>query len=191
MLKKSEVKAKDLRRIQNIYEGKLNTKTNIQIGYKKETKEYSEGDIWEERGKKWTIRNGIKQTISNLDKIKKDIMIPFECPSCDKPMTKRLDKKFYNLHRRCFDCVLKAEHEIRKKGLWEVYQKNIMKGNILEALQDFKAELYDVIDTNNTNYVTEGGEIENWSGGLDKVKAKEQVDMYIETVTKKIEDESL
>ena len=72
MLKKSEVKAKDLRRIQNIYEGKLNKKTNIQIGYKKETKEYSEGDIWEESGKKWTIRNGIKQTISNLDKIKKD-----------------------------------------------------------------------------------------------------------------------
>jgi ribosomal protein L37AE/L43A len=190
MLKKSEVKAKDLRRIQNIYEGKLNKKTNIQIGYVKEKQEHFEGDIWEESGKKWTIRNGIKQTISNLDKIKKDIIVPFQCPSCDKPMKKRLDKKFYNLHRRCFDCVLEAEHEIRKKGLWDMYQKNIMKGNILEVLQDFKAELYDVINTSNSSYVTEGGEIENWGGGLNKEKAKEQVDMYIETLTKNIEDES-
>lgn len=190
MLKKSEVKAKDLRRIQNIYEGKLNAKSNIQIGYQKEKQEHSEGDVWKENGKKWTIRNGIKQTISNLDKVKKEIITPFQCPSCNRPMKKRLDKKFYNLHRRCFDCVVEIENDIRKKGLWEVYQKNIMKSNILEALQDFKAELYDVINTSNSSYVTEGGEIENWTGGLDKEKAKEQVDTYIETITKKIEDES-
>jgi transcription elongation factor Elf1 len=190
MINKNDVKEKDLRRIRNLYEGKLNVKTNIQVGFEEKKEEHKEGDIWVENNKKWTIRNGIKQTISNLDTIKKDVIIPFTCPSCNKAMKKRLDKKYYKIHKRCMDCVIEAEAEIRNKGLWEIYEKNIMKSNILDALQDFKFELYDVIDSSNQSYVTEHGEVENWVGGVNKEETKKQVDMYIETIKEKLSNES-
>ena len=75
MLKK-EFKRKDVNRLRNLIQGKTDDSTNTQIGYKKKTKEYKEGDIWTENKKTWTIKNGIKQTISKLDKIKKEIFLP-------------------------------------------------------------------------------------------------------------------
>ena len=190
MINKNDVKEKDLRRIRNLYEGKLNSNTNVQIGYQKQEQTHTEGETWEENGKKWTIRNGIKQTISNLDLVKKDILMPFSCPKCSRPMKKRLDKKFYKIHKRCFECVLEAENEIRNKGLWETYEKNIMKSNVLDALQDLKFELYDLVEQSNNDYITESGDIESWNGGLDKEKTKERIDMYIETTINKVKDVS-
>ena len=70
MLKK-EFKKKDVNRARNLIMGKTNASTGTQIGYSKKQIEYKEGDIWTENKKTWTIKNGIKQTISKLDKIKK------------------------------------------------------------------------------------------------------------------------
>ena len=65
MLKK-EFNPKDVNRARNLITKKGNQGSNTQSGYKKSTQDYKEGDIWEERGKKWTIKNGIKQTINKL-----------------------------------------------------------------------------------------------------------------------------
>ena len=69
MLKK-EFKRKDVQRARNLLTGKTGASTSTQIGYKKETKDYKEGDVWTEGRKTWTIKNGIKQTVSKLDKIR-------------------------------------------------------------------------------------------------------------------------
>ena len=42
---------------------------STQIGYTKEYVEHKEGDVWEENGKQWTIKNGIKQTVTKLDAV--------------------------------------------------------------------------------------------------------------------------
>ena len=68
MLKK-EFKRKDVERVRNLVRGKANESAETQVGYKKKTEDYKEGDIWIENRKTWTIKNGIKQTISKLDKI--------------------------------------------------------------------------------------------------------------------------
>ena len=39
--------------------------------YVKKQEDHKEGDVWEENGKQWTIKNGIKMTISKLDLVKK------------------------------------------------------------------------------------------------------------------------
>ena len=75
MLKK-EFKRKDVERMRNLIKGSVNSSSETQIGYKKKQIEYKEGDIWVENKKKWTIKNGIKQTISKLDNIKKEIFMP-------------------------------------------------------------------------------------------------------------------
>ena len=75
MLKK-EFKRKDVDRMRNLIKGNVNDSSESQIGYKKKKKEYKEGDIWTENQKTWTIKNGIKQTISKLDKVKKKFLCP-------------------------------------------------------------------------------------------------------------------
>ena len=87
MLKK-EFKRKDVERARNLIRGKTGASTGTQIGYKKEIKNYKEGDTWTEGKKTWTIKNGIKQTVSKLDAIKKEIFMPLSCPCCNKIMKK-------------------------------------------------------------------------------------------------------
>ena len=53
-----EFSKRDVQRILNIVTGNTANRTRVQSGYEKESKEYTEGDIWEENGKQWTIKNG-------------------------------------------------------------------------------------------------------------------------------------
>ena len=65
MLKK-EFKRKDVDRARNLLMGKSGASSETQVGYKKKRVDYKEGDVWKENGKTWTIKDGIKQTISKL-----------------------------------------------------------------------------------------------------------------------------
>ena len=98
MLKK-EFKKKDVERMRNLIKGNTNSSTEIQIGYTKKQEDYKEGDIWEENGKTWTLKNGIKQTATKLDKIKKEATMPLFCPNCGKLMKHHLNAKFYKIHK--------------------------------------------------------------------------------------------
>ena len=105
MLKK-EFKRKDVNRARNLLMGKTGASTGTQIGYNTKQIDYKEGDVWTEGRKTWTIKNGIKQTVSKLDKIKKEIFMPLCCPECGNVMKKRLDKPNYRIHKKCHDCVI-------------------------------------------------------------------------------------
>ena len=94
MLKK-EFKRKDVQRARNLIMGNSSASTNTQVGYGKKIEDHKEGDVWTEGRKIWTIKNGIKQTVSKLDTIKKEVFMPLSCPCCGKIMKKRLDKPNY------------------------------------------------------------------------------------------------
>ena len=57
---KKRISEAKVQRMRNIVTGNYNKSVKIQTGYKTK-KKYSEGDIWEEGNKTWTIKNGIKQ----------------------------------------------------------------------------------------------------------------------------------
>ena len=116
-----QFKEKDVQRLRNLITGKHGAKTTTSIGYTKAEEFHKEGDIWESDGRTWTIKDGIKQNITKLDKAKKAHVIPLLCPCCKKVMKKRIDKPTYNLHKKCFDCQALVEHEIRKSGKLEEY----------------------------------------------------------------------
>ena len=83
---KKEFKQKDVERMRNLITGKQGKKTTTGIGYTKKKVHHEEGDIWEEDGRQWTIKDGIKQNITKLDKAKKSHRMPIFCPDCSKPM---------------------------------------------------------------------------------------------------------
>ena len=174
MLKK-EFKRKDVERARNLIMGNTSNSTGTQIGYKKEIKEYKEGDVWTEGRKTWTIKNGIKQTVSKLDNIKKEVFMPLSCPCCGKIMKKRLDKPNYKIHKKCFDCVVKFEHKLRIKGKYKNYKKKLVSKNSFDIVNEMESYLLDAINTSNSNYVSEDGVIERWVGGLNKKEFKKNI----------------
>ena len=74
---KKEFSKKDVQRLRNVFTGKTNERTTDGVGYTKKQEFYKEGDIWTENGREWTIKDGIKQNITKLDKAKEEVMTLF------------------------------------------------------------------------------------------------------------------
>ena len=167
MLKK-EFRKKDVNRARNLIMGKTGASTGTQIGYNKKIIDYKEGDVWTENKKTWTIRKGVKQTISKLDKIKKETFMPLCCPNCGKVMKGQLDKPNYRIHKKCHDCVIEFEHKLRIRGEYDNYIKNLKSKNSLDIVDEMESYLLDAINTSNSGFVSEDGVVERWVGGVDK-----------------------
>ena len=191
MLKK-EFNKKDVNRARNLITGNVNSSSETQIGYTKKRIEYKEGDIWTENKKTWTIKNGIKQTISKLDAIKKEVFIPLCCPKCSKVMKHHLDKSNYKVHKKCHDCVVEFEHKLKINKKYNNYIKNLEAKNSLDIIKETESYLLDAINSSNSSFVSEDGVIERWVGGIDKKdltkKIKEAVKIRSEHIEKEIND---
>jgi len=180
---KKEFKKSDVQRMRNIITGKTGDRTQILGGWENKIEEHKEGDIWEEDGKKWTIKNGIKQSITKLDKFKHLISLPLTCPSCKKPMkADELNKKMYSLHKVCLNCVVDMEAKLKIEGKYEQYEKNILNMNKNASLEEFEQALDSWLEEKDT-FVTEQGDIESWQGG-DKNKIYKELKEKIQEFRK-------
>ena len=92
----------------------------------------TEGDVWEDENKTWTIKNGIKQVIPKLQ----DAKTPWWCPDCQKMLNSRIDMKFWRLRGKCHDCVLKVEGQMRLDGTWADYDQKLEMRNQMAWLKD-------------------------------------------------------
>ena len=188
MLKK-EFKRKDVDRARNLIMGKSGASSETQVGYKKKRIEYKEGDVWKENGKTWTIKDGIKQTISKLDAIKKEVFMPLCCPKCSKVMKKRLDKPNYKIHKMCFDCVIDYEHKLRVNDEYDDYVKKLQLKNRLTEIDEMENMFLELANQSNEGFVSEHGEVERWKGGIDKEKISHEIIKAAQEGRKKIQEE--
>ena len=143
------------------------------IGWRPEMQStYKECDVWEDlHGKNWTIKNGIKQTVTKLDTAK----TPWFCPRCTKAMAHRFDSRAYNILGICYDCAIKEETKMRYDGTWEEYSRKQLQQNYIAGLTDKIAELQHYHDTvSSPEFVHADGQnilmIEKWDVDIDKVK---------------------
>ena len=180
---KKEFKEKDVQRLRNLIQGKQGEKTRSSVGFSKADEFHAEGDIWESDGRTWTIKNGIKQNITKLDKAKKAHNMPLFCPNCKKVMKNRHDKTYYNLHKKCFNCIIDMEHKLRKEGKWEEYERNIKNNEIDNRIKDFKIWAKSKLEESNKGWISEDGDVEKWDGKLNK----EKVDKYVLSVVEHLE----
>ena len=186
-LLKKEFNQSDVQRVRNLVNKDFTGKTKVQAGYKKSSERHKEGDTWEESGKTWTIKNGLKQNITKLDAAKKAVRMPIACPKCKNRMKKRLDKKMYKIHKFCFDCVIEYEASLQQAGLYESYEKKMMSGNIGEFIKDMENWVTESLETN-ISMVTEQGDKEDW-GALSvdyKHKITKDLQEYISHLRKHI-----
>lgn len=170
---KKQFTERDLQRVRNLAQKKVHDKTMTSIGYTKIEEKHIEGDIWEENGRTWTIKNNIKRTVSKVD----SVVIPLLCPKCSKPIKHRLDKQMYNIHQMCLYCVTEMESELKMQGKYEEYEKNMMLSNARYYTKMIDTGLDQLLDDIiNEAYVMEDGTIQNWVGnGLNREEIKKQV----------------
>jgi hypothetical protein len=187
VLKKQFVE-KDVNRLRNLVKGKYADKSSTSVGFTKEQEgPHIEGDIWTERDKTWTIKDGIKQNITKLDVAREAVNFPIFCPSCKKPMKPHLDKKWFNMYRRCFNCQIDFEATIRKEGLWKEYEKLTINSDIDGLINEFQIWIDDQIEHSTIqSYITEAGDVEKWTGSVKNklLESKEETIKYLQSLKK-------
>ncbi len=182
---KREFNQRDVQRMRNIITKDYSAKTTTQIGYTKIQAERKEGDVWEEGGKQWTLKNGIKQTVTRFDDLKKVITLPLACPKCGNAMkTTTLNKKMWPIHKMCFDCVITMETELKRTGQYEAYVRDLTTRGIKTYVKDLEDALLEIaLMDSNEGFVTEAGDIEKWTGkGIDTKKMTEDLQEYIQKI---------
>ena len=177
-----ETKDRDVQRMRNIIKKDYSAKTTTQVGYNKVHIDRKEGDVWEEDGKKWTLKNGIKQTVTRFDALKKTISLPIACPKCGNGMkSTTLNKKMWPIHKMCFDCVIDMETELKRTGQFEQYVHELTTRGIKTYIKDLEDALLDMASESNESFVTEAGDIEKWAGkGMDDDKLTQDLQEYIQ-----------
>ena len=172
---KKEFSQKDVQRARNLISGNTSARTTEGIGYSKKHEHRVEGDVWEENGRTWTIKNGLKQNITKMDKFKKMGKLPLFCPECNKLMKKNLDKQVYPAYQKCFDCVVDYEAELQKQGKSEEYFNGLRNQHIQTAIDGYKDFMEDRMKESNANYVTEAGDVESWKGGVSQEQLEKEL----------------
>jgi hypothetical protein len=183
---KKPFEQKDIQRLRNLVQGKYTDKTHFGIGYTKPQEFHNEGDIWDENDRKWTIKDGIKQNITKLDKAKRLIVMPLFCPCCSNLMKNKNDKLFYIQYNRCFNCQIEFETDLKKHGLWKEHEKTITNSDIDYMIKDYTIWIDEAINSSNESFITEAGDIENWMGSSIKKlqENKEEIIKYLKELKK-------
>ena len=176
---KRDFQKKDVERLRNLVKGKSGERTGQGIGYTKADEFHKEGDIWEEKGRKWTIKDGIRQNITKLDKFK-TAAVPLFCPSCNNIMNKQLDPHYFKSFGACLDCTKEKETKIKTMGKWDEHKKEVGNQEIDNMVKEYTQFMKMKMSESNDSFITEAGEVEKWDGGINKERAEEALREGIE-----------
>jgi hypothetical protein len=179
MLKK-QFNQKDVERIRNLVKGKHGDRVTQGVGYiKSSIGNHEEGDVWEEDGRTWIVKDGIKENITKLDKFK-SITIPLFCPECKGIMNKQLDSFYYKAYNTCLNCRTEFETKLKLEGKWEDYLKETHNMEIDQLIEEYTQFHHERVNESTQGYVTENGDVEDWVGGVDSELAENSLNSAIE-----------
>ena len=167
--------------LKDLMSGKDHEKEYVQVGYE---------------GKKEDL--GGKTRESDLSKVMQSVRMPLFCPKCKKTMKKKLDDKFWRTKGHCFDCQIEFENQLRVKGEFDTYAKEIINNNKKAFLKDMKQSLEEFEETGGkVEWLNSVGvqdvelEKEKWEMGESEfAKVVDEAKEHITKLEKAIEDES-
>jgi hypothetical protein len=88
----------------------------------------------------------------------------------------------YGIHKKCSDCVISHETELKRIGKFEEYQKSILSRGIEYHIREMEDVLLELsLGINEGSFVTENGDIEEWKGkGADEQEMIKGIQEYIQ-----------
>lgn len=186
---KKGISESKVRRMRNLVTGKHGDRTRIQSGYTKTSlKRHKEGDVWEEGGKTWTIKNGIKQNVTKLDQVRSKVLVPVACPECGGEMNHKLSKYYWEKLGMCKNCAIKFHTQLKVDGKWEEYTEKLSTANFDYWLDEVKKEYAEWLDTSESKYITETGTVESWSSGTSKEEMTKEFAQKLEELEQQRKD---
>lgn len=115
-------------------------------------------------------------------KVLKTLEMPSKCPVCGNGMygtEKRLNEKFWNGQKQCFDCIVKFETKLRNDPeKWDKYQREKMYENAKSFFIDADGDIIGLekMLTEATNSVQNAdGDIESYAAATTKKKFKDTI----------------
>lgn len=178
-------KLQNIKAIQKMLDGTHAFQTKKSIGFTdakqkaNKNKKREIGEIWEEKigNVVYTIeqRNGFrvkKPKNSVAEEVRKYLNTYPNCrESCCKTEFGPVDEKMRTIHGMCLDCVVDMEHELKKQGKYEEYERKKMTENAMawlkRAEQDVKM-LKEAYTQASSTVMNADGHLEHWSAKMSK-----------------------
>jgi hypothetical protein len=145
-------KLQNTKAIQQMLDGTHKFQTKKSVGFSdaeqvaKRNERHEVGDTWEETDSSTGItyiyeqRDGfrVKKTKASdaLQSIREEIRAFPNCrkETCTCIGTHQLDQKMRKIHGMCFDCTIEMEHELKKAGKYQEYERQKIRENALAWL---------------------------------------------------------
>lgn len=183
-------KLNNVNAVKQILDGNHKMQTRQTFGFEAANKNIKRevGEKWEEVDPKtgityvWEQKQGYRVRHGNLDSVReaiREMAMPSTCPNCGNAMSKPVqDKKMWNIHKMCFDCVIDMEAKLRYEGKFDEYARRMMYNNAVSWFKDADKEvevIKEELTKTHTEYVNADGSMEKWEQ-VDRTKWLDKID---------------
>ena len=200
-------KLQNIKAVKQMLDGTHKFQTKKTIGFSdakqkaKKNEKRNIGDVWDEE------INGIMYTIEQkngfrVKKPKNSVMSEVReylnsYPNCQKECCKtsynHLDKKMQKIHGMCYDCVIDMEHNLKKQGKYEEYERKKITENALAWLKRAEQDVEHLKQVYTEDYTTVAGadgQLETWKAKMTpeefENKVEKEFDKFKENFLEKL-----
>ena len=126
----------NIEKIQKMVKGIYNRP--IQKGYEGKTvQQRKEGEEWTDaRGRRWKIEDGKRKQITKIPPRGFD-----KCNDCEKLILKTIDQQTYDRFQKCKYCQMEFEANLKRKGEWEDWVKEMEEKRWEAVLAEYESEM--------------------------------------------------
>lgn len=193
-------KLQNIKAIQQMIDGTHKFQTKKSVGFSdaeaqaKKSERHEVGDVWEETdasGMIWVIeqKDGFRVRKTKNTEVFQEIRDELrKFPNCRKDTCtcfnpNAADEKMRKLNGMCLDCTVDWEHEMRKAGTYEEYEKQRVKQNAEAWLRQAEKDVAMLKQTYTeaSKFVVNGdGEIETWAAQMTPEEFEEKIEKSFE-----------
>jgi hypothetical protein len=185
-------KLQNIKAIQKMLDGTHAFQTKKTIGFSdakqkaEKNKHRKIGEIWEEEinGTIYTIEQQdgfrVKKPKNSISAEVQDYLNSY--PNCQKDCCKTTfgptDEKMRVIHGMCVDCVIDMEHELKKQGKYEEYERKKMTENATSWLKRAEQDVEMLKETYtkaSSTVMNADGRLEHWSAKMTNEEFNEKI----------------
>lgn len=181
--------------IQNYLDG---TRPYVKVGYTGDKDKFiirKVGETWTDSdGREWIEKESGPQTVTRvMDIIRAEMNEKCTCCKREIRWGTKHDRKMYFKTKKCFDCLIEEETQLRLKGQFKLYETKKLLENELSYLTDIKQKLKESKEylasegSKKLTYVNSNGFVEEWDNNV-RAELTISVEKDLKTCLKKIKD---
>lgn len=181
--------------IQNYLDG---TRPYVKVGYTGDKDKFiirKVGETWTDSdGREWIEKESGPQTVTRvMDIIRAEMNEKCTCCKREIRWGTKHDRKMYFKTKKCFDCLIEEETQLRLKGQFKLYETKKLLENELSYLNDIKQKLKESKEylasegSKKLTYVNSNGFVEEWDNNV-RAELAISVEKDLKTCLKKIKD---